>query len=549
MPPKTRKKKGKKKKRRGRQPSGRPSFIRLTGELIQAQAVPDQGIVRVAVIMARGNNVMRWTDGPRHYVPTDVISAQPEVWVGEPALINHTPRRLVNIEDWQRRTASPVVGSITFCGMATDEVRERLSLPDRYNENDLAAEITVDASEIERRGYTFSDPPEEGRKQFTGVSVSGLFAYDHTAGEENGHEYDARWRGITKADHVAFLTDQPGACSIEAGCGVQGILAAGACDCGGDCCMGEENQTADEGNEPEGNTTQASGENQVAETLAAMGPRDVLGALVQAGFGLDGLVSCQIALGEDGEENPLVRELRGLNVEQVVSVMEDADIDLQQLLESLAAERSSLAQQLAELDPSELPAVLREAWVDVSAIVAALVQEETQVGESEEGNTEEQQVAAGADADGGEAEGSEGTQDDSQAGSPPAADDKPPLPEGTVVVPADEWASMQAMKKDHDRLMEAFNAREAEEKNQLVQKLLAAGAYDEEGARALNERDIDTLREMVRLAEHGTEKPRPRLVVSRPGNNNVEQAGADSGSGESPVVVPPSLGEIRKEAS
>ncbi|MCY4060346.1 MAG: hypothetical protein OXG44_20385, partial [Gammaproteobacteria bacterium] len=215
-------------------------------------------------------------------------------------------------------------------------------------------------------------------------------------------------------------------------------------------------------------------------------------------------------------------------------------------------ERSSLAQQLAELDPSELPAVLREAWVDVSAIVAALVQEETPVGESEEGNTtEEQQVAAGADADGGEAEGSEGTQDDSQAGSPPAADDKPPLPEGTVVVPADEWASMQAMKKDHDRLMEAFNAREAEEKNQLVQKLLAAGAYDEEGARALNERDIDTLREMVRLAEHGTEKPRPRLVVSRPGNNNVEQAGADSGSGsgESPVVVPPSLGEIRKGAS
>lgn len=148
-----------------------------------------------------------WTpmgaEGPE-FLPAYVLAANVEQWNGRPLLIDH-PAALVPATDNPTILAAQAVGTVQAA---------------RFEDGRLKVEAWVDTARAEslsvasrailaalRRG----DPVE--------VSIGAMISARREHGTHNGRAYVAVWESIT-ADHLAALSTGPGACSVDAGCGM-----------------------------------------------------------------------------------------------------------------------------------------------------------------------------------------------------------------------------------------------------------------------------------------------------------------------------------------
>ena len=352
-----------------------------------------------------------------HHATEAVLSDRPERWVGQPVTLNHPKRpngriRLVSEDDFARLTPTPVVGDIVAASVS---------------EGDLNFRIKVDEQEVNRRGYQLEDLREVSQS-----AVQAPFKVRHDGSKE--------WTRFIKPDHLALLTDQPGACSNGDGCGLH-LLAAGSGECAGDC---ECDSCA-----PGGTMTKTK----------------------------DG------SEGGDGTD----------------------------------PKESTLVSQLGKLSPADLLGTLKEAGLDLAAMVKEAVKPSEGNDGAGEGTPEPAPTAAGS----GESGSGKGFE----------------IPEGMSLVETEKLARME-------RATEGFEAMEAEKKSAIADKLIACGAYKEDERKSLMATPLSGLTDLEERFAKVAPRQRPNLKVVGAGSN--AQGSGPDGSGNSGVVVPPSLEKIRE---
>lgn len=138
------------------------------------------------------------------FVPLASLAKAAQSWNGRPAVLGHPAKngRQISAND-------PLVLAQQCIGtMFNSRVEGTRLLMDAY----------LDPVKVERVGgrallerVKAGDAPIE-------VSVGAFVVADPTPGEHNGKPYKAVWQGTT-GDHLAFLPNGRGACSVEMGCG------------------------------------------------------------------------------------------------------------------------------------------------------------------------------------------------------------------------------------------------------------------------------------------------------------------------------------------
>lgn len=156
----------------------------------------------VPVVALIGDNLIHAVNAPEpEWVPASVLSAQG--WDGRPLMLGHPTKdgRPVSANDPRVREAQG------FGFMANT----------RMNGKRLGTEAWVDVVKLEKLGQAKMLEDIRAGKPIE-VSVGALVQTRDKLGLHNGRKYSVEW-ATTAPDHLAFLPDSLGACSVEMGCG------------------------------------------------------------------------------------------------------------------------------------------------------------------------------------------------------------------------------------------------------------------------------------------------------------------------------------------
>jgi hypothetical protein len=139
------------------------------------------------------------------YVPIETLSAAPQLWNNRPAVLKHPVRN-------GRQISANI-----------PHVLEAQSLGSVFNAairgNKLVMDAYIDPARAEKLGA--GDMVRRLRAgESVEVSVGAFVTTAAEIGEHNGKKYKARWQQI-HPDHLAFLPDGIGACSVKMGCGTR----------------------------------------------------------------------------------------------------------------------------------------------------------------------------------------------------------------------------------------------------------------------------------------------------------------------------------------
>ena len=157
----------------------------------------------VPTVMLR-EQILHGSQGKLFY-PASVIEASAGLWAGVPVVVHHPSF------EGSGTAASPAVFNSQRVGIIFDPRWEAVT-------KSLKATAWLSEPRMEAVDWSLYFALLSGEKLevSTGLSV----AHDGTPGRWMGEEFDASLTNIAKADHLAILGDQRGACSLADGCGL-----------------------------------------------------------------------------------------------------------------------------------------------------------------------------------------------------------------------------------------------------------------------------------------------------------------------------------------
>jgi hypothetical protein len=144
------------------------------------------------------------------FVPFKTLAHQPERWNGQPVVLNHPSRNGIQI-------SAKEPGVLDAQGLGTV-----FKTCTRGKKLCLEAWIDPEQASKTEKGRRLLERVK--RNEQIEVSVGAYVTTLKTAGTHNGKSYKAEWQTI-EPDHIAFLPEGVGACSIEMGCGAHRAAA------------------------------------------------------------------------------------------------------------------------------------------------------------------------------------------------------------------------------------------------------------------------------------------------------------------------------------
>lgn len=158
--------------------------------------------VTPAIILVEGTLQGALAEAPELALASE-FGKIPQAWNGRPVVVNH-PRR----NDQFVAAGQPDVWEQEVIGWVFNA---------RIDDSKLKCELWTNKAWMEASGYT---ELKDNVESATTMEVStGLFAdIEQVEGIWNGENYSGIWRNVVP-DHLAILTDSPGACSVADGCG------------------------------------------------------------------------------------------------------------------------------------------------------------------------------------------------------------------------------------------------------------------------------------------------------------------------------------------
>lgn len=158
--------------------------------------------VTPAIILVEGTLQGALAEAPELALASE-FGKIPQAWNGRPVVVNH-PRR----DDQFVAAGQPDVWEQEVIGWVFNA---------RIEDSKLKCELWTNKAWMEASGYT---ELKDNVESATTMEVStGLFAdIEQVEGIWNGENYSGIWRNVVP-DHLAILTDSPGACSVADGCG------------------------------------------------------------------------------------------------------------------------------------------------------------------------------------------------------------------------------------------------------------------------------------------------------------------------------------------
>lgn len=158
--------------------------------------------VTPAIILVEGTIQGALAEAPELALASE-FGKIPQAWNGRPVVVNHPQRNNQFVAAGQPDVWEQEVIGWVFNAYVED--------------SKLKCELWTNKAWMEDSGYA---SVKDNVESATTMEVStGLFAdIEQTEGVWNGENYSGIWRNVVP-DHLAILTDSPGACSVADGCG------------------------------------------------------------------------------------------------------------------------------------------------------------------------------------------------------------------------------------------------------------------------------------------------------------------------------------------
>lgn len=178
-------------------------LVKPNASLLRVETVRNhEYAVTPAVILVEGILQGALADVPELALASE-FGKIPDAWNGRPVVVNH-PRR----NDSFVSAGIPDVFAQEVIGWIFNA---------RIEDSKLKCELWTNKTWMEESGY--NDIKENVENSTTMEVSTGLFAdIEQVSGVWNGEQYSGIWRNIVP-DHLAILTNSPGACSVADGCG------------------------------------------------------------------------------------------------------------------------------------------------------------------------------------------------------------------------------------------------------------------------------------------------------------------------------------------
>jgi len=150
----------------------------------------------------------------KEFVPLATLSANVHQWNGRPVVLMHPVKNGIHIA-----ANDPTVLDGQYIGtIFNTRIENKRLLMDAY----------IDPTRLEALGR--ADVVAKLRAgTVIEVSVGAMVATHSKPGEHNGKAYQTAWAALS-SDHLAFLPDGRGACSVEMGCGAHRAASAASAD-------------------------------------------------------------------------------------------------------------------------------------------------------------------------------------------------------------------------------------------------------------------------------------------------------------------------------
>lgn len=179
-------------------------LVHLIGATGQSRTATFEGRdhLVVPVVALIGDNVIHAVNAPSaEFVPASILSAAG--WNGRPLMLGHPTEngRQISAND-------PLVMERQGFGFMAQS---------RMNGKRLGTEAWIDVAKLEKLGQTKLLEDVRAGKNIE-VSVGAFVQTRDKVGMHEGKQYHAEWASIAP-DHLAFLPDSLGACSVKMGCG------------------------------------------------------------------------------------------------------------------------------------------------------------------------------------------------------------------------------------------------------------------------------------------------------------------------------------------
>ena len=178
-------------------------MVKPNASLLRVETVRSQEYaVTQAIILVEGTLQGALADAPELALASE-FGKIPQAWNGRPVVVNH-PRR----NDEFVAAGQPDVWEQEVIGWVFNA---------RIEDAKLKCELWTNKTWMEESGYT--DIKDNVENSTTMEVSTGLFAdIEQVEGIWNGEQYSGIWRNVVP-DHLAILTNSPGACSVADGCG------------------------------------------------------------------------------------------------------------------------------------------------------------------------------------------------------------------------------------------------------------------------------------------------------------------------------------------
>ena len=426
--------------------SGRDCRLGLDGAAVD-------GFIRLPVIMLVADRAITPNGGfgIPEIVSEHVLAQSVSSWDHKPVTLGHPESGLVGAEnsldesgtvDSNAGVPNPVIGHLEGPVVANGKLRATAALrPDLIRlagRDDLLSELTMRMLEVS-----------------VGVMVRAQFA-DGT--DDAGVDYGIRWTEIVEADHLAILDDVPGACSNDMGCGLPRAAQRAA-------QLGENmNQSVME---------KFLG---VVERLMGIGMNEELKNVVNPspeGDGEDRSLAAECGCGDNDDGSCMCGgRITNADSDNTNNQPQEEDSTVNVVDKLIALEDSPYTEEDREVLASFSETRIAELMEHYASDGGEGVDE----GQSAENTVAESTSKSIADI------------------VTPVAAQKSDVPEGGIVISAEQAVYFKT-------LVEREQHRQAEEKKNLIDRLIACKAYDQEQSTVLGSKSIVDLKELVRLAE------------------------------------------------
>lgn len=185
----------------------------VSGSSLRTGTLAGVEYIIVPCVSKIGNRVEHPVNAPcPQYIPTDVLSTACDNRNGKPVVLNHP----VNASGEYVSANSPAVLSSYQMGYVYNA---------RMSGDNVTCELWLDPSRAKSIGSAAEDIISKLKKgDAIEVSEGNIVLYQPEEGTFQGKKYGAIWVAVW-SDHIACLTDTPGACAISDGCGASVSLS------------------------------------------------------------------------------------------------------------------------------------------------------------------------------------------------------------------------------------------------------------------------------------------------------------------------------------